>query len=52
MIAGTVAVAAGGILAMLSETMIPEAFEEGHDFIGVVTVFGFLSAFLLTKIGG
>lgn len=48
-IAATVAVAAGAILAMLSDTMIPEAFEEGHNFIGVITVFGFLAAFLLTK---
>ncbi len=48
-IAATVAVAAGAILAMLSDTMMPEAFEEGHDFIGVITVFGFLAAFLLTK---
>ena len=48
-ISATVAVAAGAILAMLSDTMIPEAFEEGHDFIGVITVLGFLSAFMLTK---
>ncbi len=48
-IAATVAVAAGAILAMLSDTMMPEAYEEGHDFIGVVTVLGFLMAFLLTK---
>lgn len=46
---GTVAVAAGGILAMLSSTMIPEAFEEGHDLVGVITVLGFLIAFLLSK---
>jgi ZIP family zinc transporter len=51
-IAATIAVAAGGILAMISNTMMPEAFEEGHDFIGVVTVLGFLAAFILTKLGG
>ena len=50
-IAATIAVAAGAILAMLSDTMIPEAFEEGHDYIGVITVMGFLAAFLLTKMG-
>lgn len=49
-IAATIAVAAGAILAMLSDTMMPEAFEEGHDFIGVITVLGFLAAFLLTKL--
>ncbi|MDB5196913.1 MAG: Zinc transporter, family [Flaviaesturariibacter sp.] len=50
-IAATVAVAAGGILSMLSSTMIPEAYEEAHDFIGIVTVLGFLTAFVLTKMG-
>jgi ZIP family zinc transporter len=48
-IAATVGIAAGGILAMLADTMMPEAFEEGHDLIGLVTVAGFLAAFLLTK---
>lgn len=50
-IAGTTAVAAGAILAMLADTMIPEAFEEAHDFAGLITVLGFLAAFVLTKIG-
>jgi len=49
-IAATIAVAAGGILAMISSTMIPEAYEETHDIIGIVTVFGFLAAFLLSKL--
>src|SRR5512132_137118 len=49
-IAATTAVAAGAILAMLSDTMIPEAFEEAHQFAGLVTVLGFLAAFILTKI--
>ena len=30
-IAATTAVAAGAILAMLADTMMPEAFEEAHD---------------------
>jgi ZIP family zinc transporter len=47
--AATTAVAAGAILAMLSDTMIPEAFEQAHDFAGLITVFGFLVAFVLTK---
>ncbi len=51
-IAGTTAVAAGAILAMLSDTMIPEAFEQAHDFAGLITVFGFLAAFVLSKLGG
>jgi ZIP family zinc transporter len=48
-IAATTAVAAGAILSMLADTMIPEAFESAHDFAGLVTVFGFLVAFVLTK---
>lgn len=50
-IAATTAVAAGAILAMLADTMIPEAFEEAHDFAGLITVLGFLAAFVLTKMG-
>jgi zinc transporter, ZIP family len=51
-IAATTAVAAGGILAMIADTMIPEAFEQAHDFTGLITVCGFLCAFLLSKLGG
>lgn len=51
-IAATVAVAAGAILSMLADTMMPEAFEQAHDFAGLITVAGFLSAFILTKLGG
>jgi ZIP family zinc transporter len=50
-IAATIAVAAGAILAMLADTMVPEAFEEAHDFAGLITVAGFLAAFILSKIG-
>ena len=50
-IAATTAVAAGAILAMLADTMMPEAFEEAHDLAGLVTVAGFLAAFVLTKLG-
>jgi zinc transporter, ZIP family len=49
-IAGTTAVAAGAILAMLADTMIPEAFETAHEFAGLITVLGFLAAFVLTKL--
>jgi ZIP family zinc transporter len=51
-IAGTIAIAAGAILAMISDTMMPEAFEQAHDFAGLVTVCGFLAAFVLSKLGG
>jgi ZIP family zinc transporter len=51
-IAATTAIAAGAILAMISDTMIPEAFDEAHDFAGLITVVGFLVAFVLSKLGG
>jgi ZIP family zinc transporter len=44
------AVAAGAILAMVADTLIPEAFEEAHDYTGLVTVCGFLAAFALEKL--
>ena len=34
------------------DTMIPEAFQEAHDFSGLITVAGFLAAFALSKLGG
>jgi ZIP family zinc transporter len=49
-IAATTAVAAGAILSMIADTMMPEAFEYAHDFAGLITVFGFLAAFILTKL--
>ncbi|MFA4995577.1 MAG: ZIP family metal transporter [Patescibacteria group bacterium] len=44
------AFAAGAILAMLADSMMPEAFEEGGFSIGALTVAGFLLAFILAKI--
>ena len=52
LVAATNAVAAGGILAMLADTMIPEAFEEEHEYAGLITVIGFLLAFVLSKLEG
>ena len=50
-VAATTAVAAGAILAMLADTMIPEAFAYAHNLAGLVTVAGFLVAFMLSKLG-
>ncbi|MGB9936992.1 MAG: ZIP family metal transporter [Methanobacterium sp.] len=47
----TLALAAGGILAMLIDTMIPEAFSETHDMAGLITVLGFIVSFILSKLG-
>jgi ZIP family zinc transporter len=51
-IAAITAVAAGAMLAMLADTMIPEAFDEARNWAGLITVLGFLTAFVLTKLGG
>jgi ZIP family zinc transporter len=43
------AFAAGAILAMLADTMFPEAFREGGIGVGLATVFGFSIAFFLSS---
>ena len=43
------AFAAGGVLAMLAEAMIPEAFEDAQPFIGLLTALGFVAAFIIIK---
>ncbi|HET7482540.1 MAG TPA: ZIP family zinc transporter [Actinomycetota bacterium] len=40
--------AAGAILTMLADTMMPEAFESGGSVVGLVTVLGFSAAFILS----
>lgn len=42
--------AAGAILAMLADSMIPEAFEEGGFSVGLLTIIGFLTAFIILKL--
>jgi ZIP family zinc transporter len=51
-IAAITALAAGAMLAMLADTMIPEAFDDARNWSGLITVAGFLAAFVLTKFGG
>jgi ZIP family zinc transporter len=46
------ATAAGAILAMIVDTMVPEAFEGTHEFAGIIAVSGFLAAFVLSKLSG
>jgi zinc transporter, ZIP family len=43
------AVAAGAILTMIADTMIPEAFENTHAWTGLITTVGFLSAFAISQ---
>lgn len=48
-IAVITAIAAGAILAMIADTMMPEAFEETHIFTGLITTVGFLIAFAIER---
>jgi ZIP family zinc transporter len=43
------AFAAGAILTMLSDTMVPEAVKHAGSLVGLVTVLGFVLAFLLSN---
>lgn len=45
-------IAAGSVLAMVCNTMIPEAFDEQHALTGLWATIGFLAAFLLHELAG
>jgi ZIP family zinc transporter len=44
------ALAAGAVLAMVVDTMVPEAFSEEHSLSGMMTVFGFIVSFVLSMV--
>jgi len=48
LIAGIQAFAAGAILTMLADTMMPEAFDEAGRTVGLMTVFGYACGVALT----
>lgn len=50
-IAVITAVAAGAILTMVADTMIPEAFERTHLYAGLIAALGFLVAFSIERAG-
>ena len=50
-IAVITAIAAGAILAMIADTMIPEAFERTHMYAGLIATVGFLVAFTISRAG-
>ncbi|MGY1781405.1 ZIP family metal transporter [Geodermatophilus sp. SYSU D01036] len=50
-IAVITAVAAGAILTMIADTMIPEAFERTRTWTGLITATGFLVAFAIERLG-
>ena len=39
--------AAGAMLTMIAETMLPEAFEQGGAIVGFSTLLGFLTALIV-----
>ena len=43
--------AAGSMLAMLAETMMPEAYEHGGSVTGMATILGFVAAVFLRVVG-
>jgi ZIP family zinc transporter len=50
--AALLALAAGAILAMLADTMMPEAFQNGGPLVALATAVGFACAFLLSHLAG
>ncbi|MCM3659790.1 ZIP family zinc transporter [Georgenia satyanarayanai] len=51
-VAAITAVAAGAILTMLADTMIPEAFERARTLTGLIAAVGFVCAFAISRAGG
>jgi hypothetical protein len=51
-VSAILALAAGGILALLADTMFPEAFEHGGRWVALATAIGFACAFLLSELTG
>jgi zinc transporter, ZIP family len=51
LIAVITAVAAGAILTMIADTMVPEAFEKTRTWTGLITTVGFLLAFAIDQAG-
>lgn len=50
-VAATSAIAAGAMLDMIANTMIPEAFDETHNSTGFIIVLGFLVSFAISMMG-
>lgn len=50
-VAAITAVAAGAILAMVADTMIPEAFDGARLYTGLIATVGFITAFAISRAG-
>ena len=44
-------IAAGAMLVMVAETMLPEAYEQGGGVVGMSTLFGFLATLFVNSLG-
>lgn len=44
-------IAAGAMLVMVAETMLPEAYEQGGGVVGLSTLFGFLATLFVNSMG-
>ena len=42
--------AAGAMLAMISDTMIPDAFRKAHNYTGLLATLGFLTSFVIHQL--
>jgi zinc transporter ZupT len=51
LVAAVEGVAAGAMLTMIAQTMMPEAFEQGGDVVGLACLAGFLAALLVKLLG-
>ena len=51
-VAAMLGLAAGSILALLADTVFPEAFENGGPFVALATAIGFATALILAQVTG
>jgi ZIP family zinc transporter len=49
-LSGALAVAAGALLSMIADVLLPEAFNETHEFTGLLMALGFLFSFILSHL--
>lgn len=47
-LAGALGVASGALLAMIADTMLPEAYDEMQEWTGLIMALGFLLSFILS----
>ncbi|MGE5575748.1 MAG: ZIP family metal transporter [Syntrophothermus sp.] len=50
LLGGVMAFAAGAVLAMIADTMLPEAFADAGRLVSLATVAGFLTSFIISRL--